>query len=103
VYFAGSNSGSASIATNRFGPARSGDSSRLDPLLKATNAYVVPLDGTTTVPPVRRVSSAVDVSVQAPPVRYYYGDYSGLDVVGGHPYPVWISKGADKDVHTWVP
>ncbi len=64
-------------------------SSRLDESRKTTNVYVRELtrkgDGI-GLAPLTRVSNAIDLS-EGDSLGFYYGDYAGLDVVGGWPYP----------------
>lgn len=79
-------------------------STRLDETRRATNLYVrklAPTDGSLRLSPLKRVSSPIDLSED--PSNFNYGDYAGLDVVRGWPYPVWVGHGLDKDIYTWTP
>lgn len=78
-------------------------STRLDESRKASHVYIRrlgPDEGVLSA--LTRVSNEIDLS-GGDPGTFYYGDYAGLDVVDGWPYPVWTGKGIDKDIFTWIP
>lgn len=80
-------------------------STRLDPEKRATNLYVRKLTGAAASPKwtvAERVSSPIDLS-EGDADNFFYGDYAGLDVVRGWPYPVWVNHGDGKDIFTWIP
>ncbi len=79
-------------------------STRLDETRQATNVYVRQLtsrDGTLRLSAPTRDSRTIDQSDDA--TTFDYGDYAGLDVVNGWPYPVWVGHGLDKDIYSWTP
>ena len=76
-------------------------STRLDASRRSTNVYVRSLN-TGRLGPLTRVSGRIDLT-HANDGGFAYGDYAGLAVVGGRPYPVWVGNGIGKDVYTSVP
>lgn len=80
-------------------------STRLDPARRASNVYVRRLmqkGDSLDLSVVTRVSSPIDFS-DGDAFEFNYGDYAGLDVVRGWPYPAWVGHGQEKDIYTWIP